>query len=275
MATSYRRYAGGAVTILLAAARSGASCVHAGTVGTGPNGDLVRAALAAEGVARVVPAGARRPHGRVRRAGGAHGAERSFVTTQGAERRITPESLAQERAGARRPGLRQRLLARGAHPRPAARVAGDPESRGSSWCSTRGGLRRPRSPRCATASCPARRWDRERRRGGCADRGARPARGHRGRRDAAVPGCRDDRARRAPAGARCARAGTRTCYRDTRSARWTPTAPATPTPGCCSPSGPRGRAGRTRPPERTRRARSRSPVADRTLPPRGRRSTTS
>ena len=49
MATSYRRYAGGAVTILLAAARSGASCVHAGAVGTGPNGDLVRAALAAEG----------------------------------------------------------------------------------------------------------------------------------------------------------------------------------------------------------------------------------
>jgi sugar/nucleoside kinase (ribokinase family) len=46
MATSYHRYAGGAVTILLAAARSGASCVHAGAVGTGPNGDLVRAALA-------------------------------------------------------------------------------------------------------------------------------------------------------------------------------------------------------------------------------------
>ena len=41
MATSYRRYAGGAVTILLAAARSGAECVHAGAVGTGPNGDLV------------------------------------------------------------------------------------------------------------------------------------------------------------------------------------------------------------------------------------------
>src|SRR5512144_1743320 len=51
MASSYHRYAGGAVNILLAAARSGADCVHAGSVGTGPNGDLVRAALAAEGVA--------------------------------------------------------------------------------------------------------------------------------------------------------------------------------------------------------------------------------
>ncbi len=50
MATSYHRYAGGAVTILLAAARSGAHCVHAGAIGTGPNGDLVRAALAAEGI---------------------------------------------------------------------------------------------------------------------------------------------------------------------------------------------------------------------------------
>ena len=51
MASSYHRYAGGAVTILLAAARSGAFCVHAGAVGTGPNGDVIRAALADEGVA--------------------------------------------------------------------------------------------------------------------------------------------------------------------------------------------------------------------------------
>src|SRR6476661_928253 len=50
VAQSYARYAGGAVTILVAAARSGASAVLAGSVGTGPNGDLVRAALAADGV---------------------------------------------------------------------------------------------------------------------------------------------------------------------------------------------------------------------------------
>ena len=50
MATTLTRYAGGAVTILLAAARVGAHAVHAGSIGTGPNGDLVRATLRAEGV---------------------------------------------------------------------------------------------------------------------------------------------------------------------------------------------------------------------------------
>ncbi|MGB7820361.1 MAG: PfkB family carbohydrate kinase, partial [Ornithinibacter sp.] len=92
MATSYRRYAGGAATILLAAARSGASCVHAGAVGTGPNGDLIRETLAADGVTLTAP----------RVDGEDTGvcvvlveptAERSFVTTQGAERRISPDSL--------------------------------------------------------------------------------------------------------------------------------------------------------------------------------------
>jgi sugar/nucleoside kinase (ribokinase family) len=81
------------VNILAAAARSGAECVHAGTIGTGPNGDLVRATLAAEGVAwtadpvegqdtalcvvLVEPSG-----------------ERTFVTMQGAERALTVEALA-------------------------------------------------------------------------------------------------------------------------------------------------------------------------------------
>ncbi|GGL29217.1 sugar kinase [Phycicoccus endophyticus] len=93
MATSSRRYAGGAVTTLLAAARSGARAVHAGSVGTGPNGDLVRAVLEAEGVALSAP-----------RVDGLDTgvclvlveptAERSFVTTEGAERQVTPASLA-------------------------------------------------------------------------------------------------------------------------------------------------------------------------------------
>ena len=93
MAQSFARYAGGSVSVLAAAARSGAQGVHAGAHGTGPNADLVRAALAAEGVALsaapvedldtgicvvlVEPT-----------------AERTFVTTLGAERQITPESLA-------------------------------------------------------------------------------------------------------------------------------------------------------------------------------------
>ncbi len=92
MATSHQRYAGGAVTILLAAARSGARAVHAGAIGTGVNGDLIRSALAADGVemsARAVPhldTGVCivlvEPTG-----------ERTFVTTQGAEREITVASL--------------------------------------------------------------------------------------------------------------------------------------------------------------------------------------
>jgi sugar/nucleoside kinase (ribokinase family) len=92
MATSYRRYAGGAVTILLAAARSGATCVHAGAVGTGPNGDLVRAALGAEGVEVASPPVPDRDTG-VCVVLLEPTAERSFVTTQGAERHITVESL--------------------------------------------------------------------------------------------------------------------------------------------------------------------------------------
>lgn len=85
-------HAGGAVNILLAAARSGARAVLAGAHGTGPNGDLVRKALADEGVevsappvpdvdtatclALVEPTG-----------------ERTFVTSMGAERRVTASSL--------------------------------------------------------------------------------------------------------------------------------------------------------------------------------------
>ena len=92
MAASATDYAGGAVTVLVAAARFGADCVHAGAHGTGPHGDIVRDALAREGIAAsaapvedldtgicvvmVEPS-----------------AERTFVTTLGAERRISVESL--------------------------------------------------------------------------------------------------------------------------------------------------------------------------------------
>lgn len=92
-ATSDRRYAGGAATILVAAARTGAVAVHGGAHGVGPNGDLVRGALAADGVTLsddpresadtgyclvlVEPS-----------------AQRSFITVYGAEREVTAASLA-------------------------------------------------------------------------------------------------------------------------------------------------------------------------------------
>lgn len=92
VAKSDARYAGGAVNILLAAARQGAEAVLAGSVGTGANGDLVRAALRAEGVAISSPAIADQDTG-ICFVMIEPSAERTFVTTQGAERRITVASL--------------------------------------------------------------------------------------------------------------------------------------------------------------------------------------
>lgn len=93
MATSSTRYAGGAVNVLVAAARFGASCVHAGAHGTGPNGDLVRSACAAEGISLSAPPVAERDTAdcvvMVEPS-----AERTFVTAQGAEREISVDSLA-------------------------------------------------------------------------------------------------------------------------------------------------------------------------------------
>lgn len=92
MAQSFTRYAGGSVSVLAAAARSGAEAVHAGAHGTGPNGELVREALAAEGVilsaAPVEDADTAVCVVLVEPT-----AERTFVTTLGAERQIAPESL--------------------------------------------------------------------------------------------------------------------------------------------------------------------------------------
>ena len=92
MATHFARYAAGAVNILLAAQRQGAACVHAGAVGTGTNGDLISTTLAGAGISvsgdpvpdkdsgicfvMVEPT-----------------AERTFVTTLGAERDLTVEML--------------------------------------------------------------------------------------------------------------------------------------------------------------------------------------
>lgn len=92
MATTLTRYAGGAVTILLAAARVGAHAVHAGSIGTGPNGDLVRATLRAEGVEVSSPPCRELDTG-VCIVMVEPTAERTFVTTLGAERLVSAQSL--------------------------------------------------------------------------------------------------------------------------------------------------------------------------------------
>ncbi len=93
MADSDAQYAGGAVTVLLAAARLGAKCVHAGALGTGPHGDLIRKTLDAEGITASAPQIAARDTG-VCVVLVEPTAERTFITTLGAERDITVESLA-------------------------------------------------------------------------------------------------------------------------------------------------------------------------------------
>lgn len=92
MAERATRYAGGTVSTLVAAARHGAVAVHAGAVGTGPNGDLVRSALEREGVAVSAPAVPDLDTG-VCVVLVEPTAERTFVTTRAAERQITAESL--------------------------------------------------------------------------------------------------------------------------------------------------------------------------------------
>lgn len=92
-AASYTRYAGGAVSTLVAAARTGAPAVHAGAVGTGPNGDLLRAAMEQERIELVSPPVPHRDTG-ICVVMVEPTAERTFVTTYGAERDITVRSLA-------------------------------------------------------------------------------------------------------------------------------------------------------------------------------------
>jgi sugar/nucleoside kinase (ribokinase family) len=92
MATSVTDYAGGSVTVLVAAARFGAQCVHAGAHGTGPHGDLVRHALAGEGIDLSAPPIAEHDTG-ICVVLIEPSAERTFVTTLGAEREITVASL--------------------------------------------------------------------------------------------------------------------------------------------------------------------------------------
>ncbi len=99
MAASATDYAGGAVTVLVAAARFGAACVHAGAHGTGPHGDLVRAALDSEGIAVSAPAVPALDTG-ICVVMVEPSAERTFVTTLGAEREISVESLASSAPGA-------------------------------------------------------------------------------------------------------------------------------------------------------------------------------
>lgn len=99
-AASYRRLVGGGFNMMAAAARSGMAVAFGGQHGTGPDGDLLRAALAAEGIEALSP----------RSSGLDTGnsvvlvtddAERTFVSWPGAESRVGADMLARIEA---RPG---------------------------------------------------------------------------------------------------------------------------------------------------------------------------
>jgi sugar/nucleoside kinase (ribokinase family) len=99
VATDAGRAAGGGINALAAAARLGLPAGYAGPHGTGPNGDLVRAALAADGIGALQPTDPHADTGwclvMLEPAG-----ERTFVTVPGVEARRTPRSCAAIRVGA-------------------------------------------------------------------------------------------------------------------------------------------------------------------------------
>jgi sugar/nucleoside kinase (ribokinase family) len=94
-ATSSRTVIGGSATTLIAARRQGLPAAYAGGHGTGPFGDLVRASLAAEGVAVLTAPIAGRDTGwdlAIVEPGG----QRTFLTSVGAEADADPGGLVLE-----------------------------------------------------------------------------------------------------------------------------------------------------------------------------------
>lgn len=92
LASATRTVAGGGINLASAVARQGISCVYGGPHGTGPYGDVVRAALKVEGIATVLAA----------RTDGDTGfcvtlvepdGERTFVTMPGVEAELRPGDL--------------------------------------------------------------------------------------------------------------------------------------------------------------------------------------
>ena len=93
LATRTELAAGGGFNVLAAAARQGLAACYAGAHGTGPFGDLARAALAAEGIEVLHDPRQDRDTGFVVAAVDAAG-ERTFLTSPGAEATLTDADLA-------------------------------------------------------------------------------------------------------------------------------------------------------------------------------------
>jgi sugar/nucleoside kinase (ribokinase family) len=92
-ATSYARVAGGGFNMMVAASRTGMKVVFGGQLGTGPDGDFLRAAFAAEGIETLTPPSPFMDSGNCV-AMISSDAERTFVSWPGAENRLTPDMMA-------------------------------------------------------------------------------------------------------------------------------------------------------------------------------------
>jgi sugar/nucleoside kinase (ribokinase family) len=98
LATATMMSAGGGFNVLAAAARHGLPAAYAGAHGTGPFAALARAALDAEGISVLLPPQPGTDTGFVVAMIDADG-ERTFVTSPGAEARLTPAELDRVSAG--------------------------------------------------------------------------------------------------------------------------------------------------------------------------------
>ncbi|TPL54518.1 PfkB family carbohydrate kinase [Mesorhizobium sp. B2-4-6] len=92
-ATSYARVAGGGFNMMVAASRSGMKVVFGGQLGTGPDGDFLRAAFAAEGIEALTPPSPLMDSGNCV-AMISSDAERTFVSWPGAESRLALDMMA-------------------------------------------------------------------------------------------------------------------------------------------------------------------------------------
>ncbi|MBZ9675725.1 PfkB family carbohydrate kinase [Mesorhizobium sp. ES1-1] len=92
-ASSFAQVAGGGFNMMVAAARTGMKVVFGGQLGSGPNGDFLRGALAAEGIATVTPPSHVMDSGNCV-AMISSDAERTFVSWPGAESVLSPDMMA-------------------------------------------------------------------------------------------------------------------------------------------------------------------------------------
>ena len=155
LATSAEITAGGGFNVMAAAARQGLPVLYAGGHGTGPWGDLVRAALAAEGIDRLRPPDPDRDTG-FDVALVEPDAERTFVTHLGAEALSRAWGLGRGAGRAGRRGLRVRLRPGRAGLRRRPRRLGRRPAVRCRCCSwTRARWWRRSRPRCSIPSWPA------------------------------------------------------------------------------------------------------------------------